>query len=121
MEPQYNMNDFTGKMTEVTTTVKNYPWYNGWKHDNAGQLVYDENGDKIPIDENWYNTATYVDANGDTVRWWDDGDPMEIIVEVDGPDGKPDNPGTSMEPTDKSSGTATTNKDFQGRIPSSGN
>ena len=93
MEPQYNMNDFTGKMTEVTTTVKNYPWYNGWKHGNDGQLVYDDDGNKIPIDENWYNTATYVDANGDTVRWWEDGDPMEITVEVDGPDGKPDNPG----------------------------
>ena len=93
MEPQYNMNDFTGKMTEVTTTVKNYPWYNGWKHGNDGQLVYDDDGNKIPIDEDWYNTATYVDANGDTVRWWEDGDPMEITVEVDGPDGKPDNPG----------------------------
>ena len=93
MEPQYNMNDFTGKMTEVTTTVKNYPWYNGWKHGNDGQLVYDDDGNKIPIDENWYNTATYVDANGDTVRWWEDGAPMEITVDVDGPDGKPDNPG----------------------------
>ncbi len=93
MEPQYNMNDFTGKMTEVTTTVKNYPWYNGWLHDNAGQLVYDDDGNKIPIDEDWYNTATYVNADGETVRWWEDGDPMEITVEVDGPDGKPDNPG----------------------------
>ena len=87
------MNDFSGKMTEVTTTVKNYPWYNGWKHGNDGQLVYDDDGNKIPIDENWYNTATYVDANGDTVRWWEDGAPMEITVDVDGPDGKPDNPG----------------------------
>ena len=93
MEPQYDLNDFTGKMTEVTTTVKNYPWYNGWKHGNDGQLVYDDDGNKIPIDENWYNTATYVDANGDTVRWWEDGAPMEITVDVDGPDGKPDNPG----------------------------
>jgi len=93
MEPQYDLNDFTGKMTEVTTTVKNYPWYNGWKHGNDGQLVYDDDGNKIPIDENWYNTATYTDADGNDVRWWEDGAPMEITVDVDGPDGKPDNPG----------------------------
>ena len=99
LEPQYNMNDFTGKMTEVTTTVKNYPWYNGWKHDNAGQLVYDENGDKIPTDTDWYNTSTYISDGtagnnvGDVVRWWKDGESMEITIEQDGPDGVPDNPG----------------------------
>ena len=96
------MNDVSGKMTETTTTVKNYPWYNGWKHDNAGNLVLDEDGEKIPIEENWYNTAVRTDPNdpkydldddGQPDRWWNDGDSMEIPIEVDGPDGIPDNPG----------------------------
>ena len=34
-----------------------------------------------------------TNADGEEVRWWEDGDPMEIIIDVDGPDGKPDNPG----------------------------
>ena len=101
-EPQYNMNDVSGKMTETTTTVKNYPWYNGWKHDNAGNLVLDDDGEKIPIEENWYNTSVRTDPNdpkydldddGQPDRWWNDGDSMEIPIEVDGPDGIPDNPG----------------------------
>jgi len=102
LEPQYNMNDFTGKITEVSTTVKNYPWYNGWKHDNAGQLVYDDDGNKIPTDTDWYNTSTYIsdgtDGNevGDVVRWFPDGSNIEIIQEVDGPDGLPDNPGEQV-------------------------
>ena len=58
MEPQYDMRDLTGKVTETLTTVKNYPWYNGWKHDNAGNLVYDADGNKIPTDTDWYNTST---------------------------------------------------------------
>ena len=29
MEPQYNMSDYTGKMTNQLVTVKNYPWYDG--------------------------------------------------------------------------------------------
>jgi len=102
LEPQYNMNDFTGKITEVSTTVKNYPWYNGWKHDNAGNLVYDSDGNKIPTDTDWYNTSTYVsdgtDGNtaGDVVRWFPDGSNIEIIQVVDGPDGLPDNPGEQV-------------------------
>ena len=102
LEPQYNMNDFTGKITEVSTTVKNYPWYNGWKHDNAGNLVYDDDGNKIPTDTDWYNTSTYIsdgtDGNevGDVVRWFPDGSNIEIIQEVDGPDGIPDNPGKQI-------------------------
>jgi len=96
MEPQFDMTDFTGKITEVSTTVKNYPWYNGWKHDNTGQLVYDASGNKIPIEEDWYNTSTYVNDDGDTVRWFPDGSSMEIVVEQDGPDGIPDNPGQQV-------------------------
>ena len=102
LEPQYNMTDFTGKITEVSTTVKNYPWYNGWKHDNAGNLVYDDDGNKIPTDTDWYNTSTYIsdgtDGNdvGDVVRWFPDGSNMEITVEQDGPDGIPDNPGQQV-------------------------
>ena len=96
MEPQFDMTDFTGKITEVSTTVKNYPWYNGWKHDNTGQLVYDASGNKIPIEEDWYNTSTYVNDDGDTVRWFPDGSSMEIVVEQDGPDGIPDNPGSQI-------------------------
>ena len=96
LEPQYDMRDLTGQISEVSTTVKNYPWYNGWKHDNAGQLVYDASGNKIPIEEDWYNTSTYVNDDGDTVRWFPDGSSMEIVVEQDGPDGLPDNPGQQV-------------------------
>jgi len=102
LEPQYDMRDLTGQITEVATTVKNYPWYNGWKHDNAGQLVYDSDGNKIPTDNDWYNTSTYIsdgtDGNtaGDVIRWFPDGSNMEIVVEQDGPDGLPDNPGQQV-------------------------
>ena len=96
------MRDTTGKISEVTTTVKNYPWYNGWLHDNAGNLVLDEDGEKIPTDNNWYNTSVRTDPNdplydvdedGQADRWWEDGESMEITIEQDGPDGLPDNPG----------------------------
>ncbi len=69
MEPQYNNTDFTGRTTQQTVTVKNYPW------------------------EDWYDTRTYTNADGDTVRWFEDGADMQITVDVDGPDGIPDNPG----------------------------
>ena len=69
MEPQYDMTDFEGRTTEVSTTVRNYPW------------------------EDWYDDRTYVNDDGETVRWFPDGDPMEITIEQDGPDGIPDNPG----------------------------
>ena len=81
MEPQYDMTDFTGKITETITTVKNYPW------------------------ESWYNTTVRsdpndplydVDGDGQPDRWWEDGVPMEITVDVDGPDGIPDNPGEQI-------------------------
>jgi hypothetical protein len=96
LEPQFDMTDFTGKTTEVSTTVKNYPWYNGWKHDNTGSLVYDDDGNKIPTDTDWYNTSTYTNADGEEVRWFEDGANIEIIQEVDGPDGIPDNPGKQI-------------------------
>ena len=81
MEPQYDLTDFTGRVTETTTTVKNYPW------------------------ESWYNTTVRsdpndplydVDGDGQPDRWWEDGVPMEITVDVDGPDGIPDNPGEQV-------------------------
>ena len=64
-EPQYNSTDFTGRTTQQTITVKNYPW------------------------ESWYDTRTKTDGT----RWFPDGEDMDITVDVDGPDGIPDNPG----------------------------
>ena len=64
-EPQYNNTDFTGRTTQQTVTVKNYPW------------------------EDWYDTRTKSDGS----RWFEDGADMQITVDVDGPDGIPDNPG----------------------------
>ena len=81
LEPQYDMRDLTGKVTETLTTVKNYPW------------------------EPWYDTRVRTDPNdplydvdgdGNADRWWEDGVPMEITVDVDGPDGLPDNPGQQV-------------------------
>ena len=65
LEPQYDMTDFTGRTTQQTITVKNYPW------------------------ESWYDTRTKADGT----RWFPDGEDMDITVDVDGPDGRPDNPG----------------------------
>ena len=64
-EPQYDATDFTGRTTTQTITVKNYPW------------------------ETWYDTRTKDDGS----RWFEDGADMDIRVDVDGPDGRPDNPG----------------------------
>ena len=64
-EPQYNNTDFTGRTTQQTVTVKNYPW------------------------EDWYDTRTKADGS----RWFEDGADMQITIDVDGPDGIPDNPG----------------------------
>jgi len=64
-EPQYNNTDFTGRTTQQTVTVKNYPW------------------------ETWYDTRTKADGS----RWFEDGADMQIQMDVDGPDGVPDNPG----------------------------
>ena len=69
LEPRYNQTDFTGRTTQQTVTVKNYPW------------------------ENWYDTRTYVNDDGETTRWFEDGADMQIEIDVDGPDGIPDNPG----------------------------
>jgi len=107
MQPQYNNNDFTGRTTTQTVTVKNYPWYDGWARgpNNAdgtmGDYLLDSNGDKIPIEQNWYNNSIKEDANGDPIldddgevqRYYEDGADMPIEMEVDGPDGIPDNPG----------------------------
>ena len=107
MQPQYNNNDFTGRTTTQTVTVKNYPWYDGWARgpNNAngtmGDYLLDSDGNKIPIEQNWYNDAIKEDASGNpildedgnTQRYWEDGADMQIEMEVDGPDGVPDNPG----------------------------
>ena len=77
-QPQYNNTDFTGRTTTQTVTVKNYPWED-WYDD---RVRTDPNDPKYDVDE---------DGNAD--RWWNDGDDMQIEVEVDGPDGIPDNPG----------------------------
>ena len=68
LEPQYDMTDFTGRTTQQTITVKNYPW------------------------ESWYDTRTKADGT----RWFPDGEDMDITVDVDGPDGRPDNPGSIL-------------------------
>ena len=68
LEPQYDMTDFSGRTTQQTITVKNYPW------------------------ESWYDTRTKADGT----RWFPDGEDMDITIDVDGPDGKPDNPGTIL-------------------------
>ena len=63
LEPQYDMTDFTGRTTQQTITVKNYPW------------------------ESWYDTRTKADGT----RWFPDGEDMDITVDVDVLDGRPDN------------------------------
>ena len=107
MQPQYNNNDFTGRTTTQTVTVKNYPWYDGYARgpNNAdgtmGAILTDADGNNITIPENWYNNAIQEDADGNpildedgnTQRYWEDGADMQIEMEVDGPDGIPDNPG----------------------------
>ena len=71
-EPQYNMTDLSGKTTKQTVTVKNYPW------------------------ESWYDTRTKDDGS----RWFEDGESIEIEIDVDGPDGIPDAvSGGNMAPT----------------------
>ena len=72
-EPQYNLTDTTGKTTKQTVTVKNYPW------------------------EDWYDTRTKADGS----RWFEDGEDIQIEMDIDGPDGVPDvvNSGGKMTPT----------------------
>ena len=72
MEPQYDNRDFEGRMVEVQKNVKNWPW------------------------EDWYDDRTYTNADGDTVRAYEDGADMTItVMEMQG-DGVPDNPGSQL-------------------------
>ena len=72
MEPQYDNRDFEGRMVEVTKNVKNWPW------------------------ETWYDDRTYTNAEGETVRAYEDGQDMTItIMEMQG-DGVPDDPGRQL-------------------------
>ncbi len=72
MEPQYDARDFEGRLVEVQKNVKNWPW------------------------ESWYDNRTYVNADGETVRAYEDGQDMTItIMEMQG-DGVPDNPGSQL-------------------------
>ena len=110
LEPQYNNTDFTGRITTQTITVKNYPWYDGWKRgpNNAdgtmGPYLLDDDGNKIPIDENWYDNrvkqnadgSIMLDDDGNPIRYYADGADMPYEIEVDGPDGIPDNPGEKI-------------------------
>ena len=107
MQPQYNNNDFTGRTQTQTITVKNYPWYDGYARgpNNAngtmGDYLLDSDGNKIPIEENWYNNSIKEDSSGNPIldddgnvqRYYEDGADMPVEIEVDGPDGVPDNPG----------------------------
>ena len=110
LEPQYDNTDFTGKITTQIITVKNYPWYDGWKRgpNNAdgtmGDYLLDDDGNKIPIEENWYDNSVkqnadgsiILDDDGNPIRYYADGADMPYEIEVDGPDGIPDNPGSKI-------------------------
>ena len=115
MQPQYDASDFTGRTTTQTVTVKNYPWYDGYARgpNNAdgtmGAILTNPDGSYVTRPENWYNDSVKTNADGsimmddngtaldtsdDTpVRYYEDGASMQIEMEVDGPDGIPDNPG----------------------------
>ena len=72
MEPQYDARDFEGRLVEVQKNVKNWPW------------------------EDHYDNRTYTNADGDTVRAFEDGADMTItVMEMQG-DGVPDNPGNQL-------------------------
>ena len=66
-EPQYDGRDFEGRVVEVQKNVKNYPW------------------------ESWYDDRTYINDDGEEVRWFPDGSDMTITVMEVQPDGVPDN------------------------------
>jgi len=105
--PQYNSTDFTGRTTTQTVTVQNYPWYDGYARgpNNAdgtmGAILTNPDGTYQTIPQNWYNNAVRTNPDGsimlddddNPVRYYDDGANMQIEMEVDGPDGIPDNPG----------------------------
>ena len=70
-EPQYNLTDVEGRTVKQTVTVKNYPW------------------------ESWYDDRTKADGT----RWFPDGEDIQIEIDVDGPDGVPDQVSSgSLEP-----------------------
>ena len=72
LEPQYDARDFEGRTVEVQKNVKNWPW------------------------EEWYDDRTYINAEGEEVRAYEDGQDMTItVMEVQG-DGVPDNPGSQL-------------------------
>ena len=72
LEPQYDARDFEGRKVEVQKNVKNWLW------------------------EEWYDTQTYINEEGEEVRAYEDGQDMTItVMEVQG-DGVPDNPGSFM-------------------------
>ena len=81
LEPQYDNRDYTGRTTEQTVTVNNYPW----------EPYYD---DRVRTDPN--DPKYDVNEDGIADRWWEDGAPMQIEMDVDGPDGLPDNPGSKV-------------------------
>jgi hypothetical protein len=71
-EPQYDNRDFEGQLVETRKVVKNWPW------------------------ESHYDDRTYVNADGETVRAYEDGQDMTItVMEMQG-DGVPDNPGSKL-------------------------
>jgi len=72
-EPQYNLTDVEGRTVKQTVTVKNYPW------------------------EDWYDTRTKADGT----RWFEDGDDIQIEIDVPTADGVPDivGGGGEMTPT----------------------
>ena len=72
MEPQYDNRDFEGQMVETQKLVKNWPW------------------------ESWYDDRTYTNSEGETVRAYEDGADMQVIVMEMMGDGVPDNPGNEL-------------------------
>ena len=70
-EPQYNLTDVEGRTVKQTVTVKNYPW------------------------EEWYDTRTKADGT----RWFEDGDDIQIEIDVPTADGVPDIVGSGGEMT----------------------
>jgi hypothetical protein len=72
MEPQYDNRDFEGQLVEVQKNVKNWPW------------------------ESWYDDRTYTNSDGETVRAFEDGQDMTIMVMEMSGDGVPDNPGREL-------------------------
>ena len=83
------------------------PWYDGWARgpNNAdgtmGDILTNADGTNQTIEENWYDDSVKTNPDGsimlddddNPVRYFPDGADMQIEMEVDGPDGIPDNPG----------------------------